>query len=80
MNAINRASVELDPNYEKTLRTIEIFEQAVEVFGSENAAQDWMTSPAYGLENQTSVDLLDTDIGAAQIKGLLSAIKYGNVW
>ena len=65
---------------EKTLRTIEIFEQAVEVFGSESAAQDWMTSPAYGLENQTPVDLLDTDIGAAQIKGLLSAIKYGNVW
>ena len=65
---------------EKTLRTIEIFEQAVEVFGSENAAQDWITSPAYGLENQTPIDLLDTDIGAAQIKGLLSAIKYGNVW
>jgi putative toxin-antitoxin system antitoxin component (TIGR02293 family) len=65
---------------EKTLRTIEIFEQAVEVLGSESAAQDWMTSPAYGLENQTPIDLLDTDIGAAQVKGLLRAIKYGNVW
>jgi putative toxin-antitoxin system antitoxin component (TIGR02293 family) len=65
---------------EKTLRTHELFNEAKEVFGSQTEAQAWMTSPAYGLNNQKPIDLLDTDLGAQQVKGLLSAIKYGNVW
>jgi putative toxin-antitoxin system antitoxin component (TIGR02293 family) len=65
---------------EKTLRTHELFNEAKEVFGSETEAQAWITSPAYGLNNQKPIDLLDTDLGAQQVKGLLSAIKYGNVW
>lgn len=65
---------------EKTLRIHELFNQAKEVFGSETEAQLWITSPAYGLNNQRPIDLLDTDLGAQQVRGLLGAIKYGNVW
>lgn len=65
---------------EKTLRTHDLFNEAKEVFGSEEEAQAWITSPAYGLNNQMPIDLLDTDLGAQQVKGLLSAIKYGNIW
>jgi putative toxin-antitoxin system antitoxin component (TIGR02293 family) len=65
---------------EKTLRTHELFNEAKEVFGSEAEAQAWITSPAYGLDNQKPIDLLDTDLGAQQVRGLLGAIKYGNVW
>jgi putative toxin-antitoxin system antitoxin component (TIGR02293 family) len=65
---------------EKTLRIQDIFEGATRVFGSAEEAQAWLNSPAYGLKNQRPIDLLDTDLGAQQVKGLLSAIKYGNVW
>jgi putative toxin-antitoxin system antitoxin component (TIGR02293 family) len=65
---------------EKTLRIHELFDLAKEIFGSETEAQLWITSPAYGLENQRPIDLLDTDLGAQQVRALLSAIKYGNVW
>jgi putative toxin-antitoxin system antitoxin component (TIGR02293 family) len=65
---------------EKTLRIRELFTFAKEVFDSELEAQVWITSPAYGLENRRPVDLFDTDVGAQQVRGLLSAIKYGNVW
>jgi putative toxin-antitoxin system antitoxin component (TIGR02293 family) len=65
---------------EKTLRTHEIFNEAKEVFGSAEEARAWISAPAYGLNNQKPIDLLDTDAGAQQVKGLLGAIKYGNVW
>jgi putative toxin-antitoxin system antitoxin component (TIGR02293 family) len=65
---------------EKTIRVQDILTEAAEVFGSEAEAQEWLTSPAYGLNNQKPIDLLDTDLGAGRVRGLLSAIKYGNVW
>src|SRR5437879_4665135 len=43
---------------EKTLRILQIFEQAVRVFGSEDEAREWLMSPAYGLEEQRPIDLL----------------------
>jgi putative toxin-antitoxin system antitoxin component (TIGR02293 family) len=65
---------------EKTLRAQELFNEATEVFSSTEEARVWLVSPAYGLNDQKPIDLLDTDLGAQQVRGLLSAIEYGNVW
>jgi putative toxin-antitoxin system antitoxin component (TIGR02293 family) len=65
---------------EKTIRTKQIFDQAIKAFGSEEEARIWFTTPAYGLEDQKPIDLLDTDLGAAHVRSLLSAIEYGNYW
>ncbi len=65
---------------EKTLRAKYLFEQAVGVFGSEEEARRWFTNPAYGLEEQRPIDLLDTEPGARQVRDYLGAIEYGNYW
>jgi len=65
---------------EKTLRAKYLFEQAVGVFGSEEEARRWLTNPAYGLEDQRPIDLLDTEPGAMQVRDYLGAIECGNYW
>jgi putative toxin-antitoxin system antitoxin component (TIGR02293 family) len=65
---------------EKTLRIQQIFEQATRVFGTEDEAREWLTSPAHGLEGQRPIDLLDTEPGSFQVRDYLGAIEYGNYW
>ena len=65
---------------EKTLRAKYLFEQAVRVFGSEEEARRWLTNPAYGLEDQRPIDLLDTEPGAMRVRDYLGAIECGNYW
>ena len=65
---------------EKILRIQHVFEQATRVFGTEEEARKWLTSPAYGLEGQCPIDLLDTEPGSYQVRDYLGAIEYGNYW
>jgi putative toxin-antitoxin system antitoxin component (TIGR02293 family) len=65
---------------EKILRAKYLFEQAVGVFGSEEEARRWLTNPAYGLEDQRPIDLLDTEPGAMRVRDYLGAIECGNYW
>lgn len=65
---------------EKVLRLRHAFEHAVRVFGSAKEAREWLMSPAFGLEDQRPIDLLDTEPGGAQVRDYLGAIEYGNYW
>jgi putative toxin-antitoxin system antitoxin component (TIGR02293 family) len=65
---------------EKVLRIRHVFEHALRVFGSVKEAREWLLSPAYGLEGQRPIDLLDTEPGGAQVRDYLGAIEYGNYW
>jgi putative toxin-antitoxin system antitoxin component (TIGR02293 family) len=65
---------------EKILRIKHLFEHATKVFGSEEEARHWLNNPAYGLEGQRPIDLLDTEPGAMQVRDYLGAIEYGNYW
>jgi putative toxin-antitoxin system antitoxin component (TIGR02293 family) len=65
---------------EKAMRADRILAEAEKVFGSNAEAIIWLNSPQRGLEGQTPIDLLDTDVGAGHVQEYLSAIKYGNVW
>jgi len=65
---------------EKVLRVERILEQAIEVFGSLEQAREWLMNAAHGLEGQRPIDLLDTEVGGAQVREYLGAIEYGNYW
>jgi putative toxin-antitoxin system antitoxin component (TIGR02293 family) len=65
---------------EKAMRAKTIMEKAEKVFGSNAEAQIWMNSSQGGLENETPLNLLDTDVGGRHVEDYLSAIECGNVW
>lgn len=58
-------------------RFAEIFGHAIEVMGSEDAAEAWMNRPAIGLENRKPVDLLATSAGVEAVEEYLTRMEYG---
>lgn len=52
-------------------------ELAAEVMGSEEAANEWLTTEAMGLEFRKPIDLMSTSPGAEAVKTLLQRMKYG---
>lgn len=65
---------------QKIHRVEEVFALATEVFESKEKAQQWLTTPAYGLGNVRPLDFLDTDLGLREVNNLLSAIEWGNYY
>ena len=73
-----RKSRVLSPNEaEKSLRVARVFAMATEVLGSEDKARRWLNDEIPALSGKRPLDLLDTDLGAAQVTNLLQAIKWG---
>ena len=50
---------------------------AIEVFGDEKVAIDWLCEPNLAANNQAPVDLLGTDEGFRKIENFLHRIEYG---
>ncbi|MFZ3022975.1 MbcA/ParS/Xre antitoxin family protein [Pseudomonas sp.] len=48
------------------------------VFESNDMALSWMRRENIALGNAKPIELCDTDVGAAQVRRVLSAIEYGN--
>ncbi|KAA0069504.1 DUF2384 domain-containing protein [Tardiphaga sp. P9-11] len=59
------------------LERADICALAADVFGSEEEAQWWLQSPAFGLERRHPVDLLDTETGIELVKDYLIRIDRG---
>ena len=55
----------------------EIVAQATKVFGTREAAERWLITPAMGLDRQKPIDLMATSTGAEQVKLFLVRLKYG---
>ena len=58
-------------------RFAEIFAHAIDVFGSEEAAEAWMNKAAIGLSNRKAVDLLATSAGVEAVEQYLTRLEYG---
>ena len=54
-----------------------ILAQAMRVFSSRRAAETWLQTPAYALNQQRPIDLLSTPEGADLVRTLLGRIEYG---
>ena len=62
---------------EKSLRVARVFALATEVLGSEQRGREWLNDEIPALGGKRPLDLLDTDLGAAQVTNVLQAIKWG---
>lgn len=54
----------------------EILSKATEVFGSQEAAERWLTEPALALNQNRPIDLLSTQTGTEQVQNLLVQLEY----
>jgi putative toxin-antitoxin system antitoxin component (TIGR02293 family) len=72
------ADKRLDTNAsDRTLRLAAVTEQAIEVLGSQEAAERWLSTPAIGLDQRRPIDLLQSSKGTELVKTLLTRIDYG---
>lgn len=55
----------------------EIFAQATEVLGDQEAAEAWMLAPAIGLNSRRPIDLLSSAAGAEAVGHHLTRMEYG---
>jgi len=55
----------------------EVLAKATEVFGSQRDAEQWMESPATGLEQRRPIELLETPAGAELVEAFLERLEYG---
>ncbi|ACC76364.1 antitoxin Xre/MbcA/ParS toxin-binding domain-containing protein [Paraburkholderia caribensis] len=68
----------LDSNAtDRLIRLASITEQAIDVLGSKDAAEHWLSTPAIGLDQRRPIDLLQSSEGAELVKTLLIRMDYG---
>jgi putative toxin-antitoxin system antitoxin component (TIGR02293 family) len=68
----------LDPNVsDRALRLASVTSQAIDVLGSQEAAERWLSSPALGLDGRKPIDLLQSSEGTDLVKTLLTRMDYG---
>lgn len=64
---------------ERLLRVARVHTSASQVLGDDAAASEWLRSPNGGLGGRKPLTLLDTDVGAETVEGVLAQIEDGAV-
>ncbi|MEO0837199.1 MAG: MbcA/ParS/Xre antitoxin family protein [Cyanobacteria bacterium J06642_3] len=62
---------------EGILDTLKVFKQAIDVFGDENIAKEWLHTNIPALDGELPINLCDTFEGRRLIKEALEVIEYG---
>ncbi|PKN17919.1 MAG: hypothetical protein CVU71_10330 [Deltaproteobacteria bacterium HGW-Deltaproteobacteria-6] len=60
-----------DLNYERLLQ------RAIDVFGDEEKAKQWFSSPQKALGGKTPLEYSESDVGAQEVEDLLGRIEWG---
>lgn len=55
----------------------EILAKAIDVFGSQEDAEQWLERPAIGLDQRRPIDLLSTPAGLELVEDYLVRLEYG---
>ena len=55
----------------------EVLARASEVFGTQEAAEEWLDRDAIGLDGRRPIELLSTAVGAEMVEHLLGRIEFG---
>jgi len=55
----------------------EVLARASDVLGSQDAAEQWLNTPAMALDQRRPIELLSTSVGAEMVERLLGRIEYG---
>ena len=68
----------LDSNAsDRALRLLSVTRQAIDVLGSQEAAERWLSTPATGLDQRKPIDLLQSSEGTELVKTLLTRMDFG---
>ena len=62
---------------DRLVRYTQLWKQAVHLWGSEDAARQWLTAPEAALGGVSPVEHAATEIGARQVEDLMGQIAYG---
>jgi putative toxin-antitoxin system antitoxin component (TIGR02293 family) len=62
---------------EKVLRIARLYDQALEVFEDQQAAEKWLKEPARGLGEAIPLKYARTELGAREVERLLIRIEHG---
>lgn len=62
---------------EGVLDTLKVFSQAIDVFGNEEIAKEWLHSRVRALNGEYPIELCDTFEGRSLVRECLQAIEYG---
>ena len=62
---------------EGILDTLKVFDKAINVFGNEEIAKEWLHTSIPALDGELPLDLCDTFEGRRLVKESLEAIEYG---
>ncbi|MCU0776554.1 MAG: DUF2384 domain-containing protein [Akkermansiaceae bacterium] len=63
---------------ERILRVARVWNQARNLFRGDDAIAEWLLRPCASLGQESPLDLLDTDVGTAEVEGLIAGLAYGN--
>lgn len=64
---------------ERLDRVAALATHAAELFEDQNAARRWMMTANHALNQQTPITLCETEIGARQVRRVLSAMHHGGM-
>ncbi len=64
---------------ERVARIAEVWNTSVDLFGSELDARTWLKEPNLALGDEAPLRLLDTELGANEVRKVLAAIAHGGV-
>jgi putative toxin-antitoxin system antitoxin component (TIGR02293 family) len=63
---------------ERILRVARVWNAARILFRDDDAISQWLVRPCASLDHASPLDLLDTDVGTAEVEGLIAGLAYGN--
>src|SRR5262249_7992273 len=61
----------------RAFKFAEVLAKAIDVFGSQEEAEAWLSRPAMGLNRQRPIDLLATPAGVELVEKFLTRLDYG---
>jgi putative toxin-antitoxin system antitoxin component (TIGR02293 family) len=61
----------------RTWKLAKILAKATAVLGSQQEAEQWLETPAIGLDQHRPIDLLATPAGARIVEDFLDRLEYG---
>lgn len=64
---------------DKVDRVAQAFKRAIELFGNEETAREWMSTKLLGLGDRTPLELLDSSAGYEMVLNTIGRIAYGAV-
>ncbi|MFC7336759.1 antitoxin Xre-like helix-turn-helix domain-containing protein [Haloferula chungangensis] len=65
------------PESEKLIRFARLLRRATEVLEEEDAAREWLKTPAVAFAGESPLSFADTEIGAREVEYLLGRLEHG---